>query len=263
MVHVFDLKFNNFSRPIPINLSEMINLDILDLSHNNLSGTIPSSLQCLSFLSFFSVAYNQLYGRIPYGGQFQTFPSSRFEGNCGDPRSRCHQDRHESPKRSRRNTSIIIGLVIGIVCGTIFLVGPIILIALRAKNIGDMNQIGPLASIYDGTWSREFVVCERENESVSLIRTRGIASLKWKNSNPQTIKGNCDASCASNSRWAGIVAIARDGARIMIDGCNAVVQTAPARVAEAMAICLDATSIRSGYGNDLLSKWLAETLLCR
>ncbi|MBA0816075.1 hypothetical protein Gohar_000775, partial [Gossypium harknessii] len=120
MVHVFDLKFNNFSRPIPINLSEMINLDILDLSHNNLSGTIPSSLQSLSFLSFFSVAYNQLYGRIPYGGQFQTFPSSRFEGNCGDPRSRCHQDRHESPKRSRRNTRIIIGLVIGIVCGTIF-----------------------------------------------------------------------------------------------------------------------------------------------
>ncbi|MBA0602551.1 hypothetical protein Gorai_002729 [Gossypium raimondii] len=133
MVHVFDLRFNNFSRPIPINLFEMINLGILDLSHNNLSGTIPSSLQSLSFLSFFSVAYNQLYGRIPYGGQFQTFPSSRFEGNCGDPRSRCHQDRHESPKRSRRNTSIIIGLVIGIVCGTIFLVGLIILIALRAK----------------------------------------------------------------------------------------------------------------------------------
>ncbi|PPD68370.1 hypothetical protein GOBAR_DD34744 [Gossypium barbadense] len=239
MVHVFDLKFNNFSRPIPINLSKMIDLGILDLSHNNLSGTIPSSLQSLSFLSFFSVAYNQLYGRIPYGGQFQTFPSSGFEGNCGDPRSRCHQDRHESPKRSRRNTRFKSFAIWWFdvpcwLCST-----------------GAMNQIGPLASIYD------------ENESVSLIRTRGIASLKWKNSNPQTIKGNCDASCASNSRWAGIVAIARDSARIMIDGCNAVVQTASARVAEAMAICLDATSIRSGYGNDLLSKWLAETLLSR
>ncbi|KAK8346840.1 hypothetical protein V6Z11_A07G244900 [Gossypium hirsutum] len=78
ILHMFDLKFNNFSGPILVNLSEMINLEILDLSHNNLSGTIPSSLQSLNFLFFFSFTYNKLYRRIPYGG------------NCGDPRSRCH-----------------------------------------------------------------------------------------------------------------------------------------------------------------------------
>ncbi|KAH1128936.1 hypothetical protein J1N35_000314 [Gossypium stocksii] len=179
MLHVFDLKFNNFSGPIPVNLSEMINLEILDLSHNNLSGTIPSSLQSL------------------------------------------------------------------VVTKT----------AMNLRNDQDEARVSSL--------DREFVVCERENESVSLIRTRGIASLKWKNSDLQTIKGNCDAFWASNSRWSGIAATAKDSARTMIVECNVAVRTASARVVESMAIRLDATWIQNGYENDLLPKWLAKTLLSR
>ncbi|XVF85628.1 hypothetical protein PTKIN_Ptkin17bG0131600 [Pterospermum kingtungense] len=144
-LHVFDLKYNNLTGPIPGNLSEMTSLENLDLSHNDLSGTIPPSLESLSFLSVFSVAYNQLYGKIPSGGQFQTFPNSSFEGNnlCGDHRFPCQnttsEDHHESAKRSRRSRDIIIGMVVGIVFGTAFLLGLMFVIVLRAHNRGEVD----------------------------------------------------------------------------------------------------------------------------
>ncbi|KAL7263924.1 hypothetical protein ACSBR1_001974 [Camellia fascicularis] len=82
-LHYLVLKCNNLSGNIPEDLSGMTNIETLDLSHNDLSGAIPLSLVNLSFLSVFNVAYNQLYGAIPTGGQFETFPSSSFEGNLG------------------------------------------------------------------------------------------------------------------------------------------------------------------------------------
>ncbi|XP_022725979.1 phytosulfokine receptor 1-like [Durio zibethinus] len=145
-LHVFDLKFNNLSGPIPGNLSWMTSLEILDLSHNDLSGTIPSSLENLSFLSTFNVAYNQLYGRIPSEGQFPTFPNSSFEGNklCGDHWYSCqdtkNEDSHESPKRSKRDKVIIIGMVVGIIFGTAFLLGLVLVVVLHAHKHG---EVGP------------------------------------------------------------------------------------------------------------------------
>ncbi|XVE85617.1 hypothetical protein DITRI_Ditri17bG0104600 [Diplodiscus trichospermus] len=144
-LHVFDLKFNDLSGPIPGNLSGMTSLEILDLSHNNLSGTIPSELENLSFLSIFNVAYNQLHGRIPSRGQFQTFPNSSFEGNnlCGDHWSHCEdttrEDNRVSSRRSRRNRDIIIGMVVGIIFGTAFLLGLVFFIMLRANNRGEVD----------------------------------------------------------------------------------------------------------------------------
>ncbi|KAE8716677.1 Phytosulfokine receptor 1 [Hibiscus syriacus] len=143
---VFYLKFNNFSGPIPGSLSEMTDLEILDLSHNDLTGTIPLSLENLSFLSIFNVSYNRLNGKIPSGGQFQTFPNSSFEGNdlCGDHRFRCQEntseDRHEPSKRSRRSKDIIIGMVVGIIFGTAFLIGLLYVLVLRTYK---RNEVDP------------------------------------------------------------------------------------------------------------------------
>ncbi|RDY13229.1 Phytosulfokine receptor 1, partial [Mucuna pruriens] len=82
-LHVMDLKHNSLSGPIPWQLSGMAMLEILDLSHNKLSGEIPQSLIELSFLSSLDVSYNELHGEIPTKGQFDTFPSTSFEGNKG------------------------------------------------------------------------------------------------------------------------------------------------------------------------------------
>ncbi|KAK8480336.1 hypothetical protein V6N11_013591 [Hibiscus sabdariffa] len=146
-LHVLDLKLNNFSGPIPENLSGMTSLEMLDLSHNDLSGTIPPSLQSLSFLSNFNVAYNRLYGKIPSGGQFPTFPNSSFEGNnlCGEHWSHCQDattsdDPDESPKRYRRSRDVIIGMVVGIFFGTVFVLGIMLVIVLRMKN---RNEVDP------------------------------------------------------------------------------------------------------------------------
>lgn len=82
-LHVMDLKHNSLSGPIPWELSGMTMLEILDLSHNKLSGEIPQSLIELSFLSSFDVSHNELHGEIPTKGQFDTFPTTSFEGNKG------------------------------------------------------------------------------------------------------------------------------------------------------------------------------------
>jgi hypothetical protein len=80
-LHVLDLSWNNFSGPIPDELSNMSSLEVLNLAHNNLNGTIPSSLTKLNFLSKFDVSYNNLSGAIPTRGQFSTFSDEDFAGN--------------------------------------------------------------------------------------------------------------------------------------------------------------------------------------
>lgn len=79
---MLDLSCNNFSGPIPHELSGMSSLEVLNLAHNDLSGSIPSSLTKLNFLSKFDVSYNNLSGDIPTGGQFSTFSNEDFAGNA-------------------------------------------------------------------------------------------------------------------------------------------------------------------------------------
>ncbi|KAE8664551.1 Tyrosine-sulfated glycopeptide receptor 1 [Hibiscus syriacus] len=124
-LHVLDLSQNDFSGSIPEQISNLTNLEKLDLSGNRLSGQIPESLRGLHFLSSFSVAYNNLQGPIPFGGQFDTFTNSSFEGNpglCGSIVQRICPNApgsvHSPTVPKRLNTKLIIGLVLGICAGT-------------------------------------------------------------------------------------------------------------------------------------------------
>ncbi|KGN45191.1 tyrosine-sulfated glycopeptide receptor 1 [Cucumis sativus] len=120
-IHILDLSNNSFSGSIPDTISNLSNLERLDLSHNHLTGEIPHSLKGLHFLSWFSVAFNELQGPIPSGGQFDTFPSSSYEGNsglCGPPivqRSCSSQTRitHSTAQNKSSSKKLAIGLVVG------------------------------------------------------------------------------------------------------------------------------------------------------
>ncbi|KAL3825042.1 hypothetical protein ACJIZ3_021071 [Penstemon smallii] len=121
-----DLSNNNFSGTIPDKISNLTNLEKLDLSGNQLTGQIPASLQNLNFLSEFSVAYNNLEGPIPGGGQFDTFPSSSFEGNprlCGRILQRsCLNPHVNEPRDPEEKDDIINWLSFGIGYGVSLIV---------------------------------------------------------------------------------------------------------------------------------------------
>ncbi|KAM3683426.1 hypothetical protein ACJW31_12G146500 [Castanea mollissima] len=82
-LHTLNLSNNILTGHIPSSIGNLTSLESLDLSQNKLSGEIPQQLVQLTFLAFLNVSYNNLTGFIPQGNQFDTFPSSSFEGNPG------------------------------------------------------------------------------------------------------------------------------------------------------------------------------------
>ncbi|KAJ0245481.1 inactive leucine-rich repeat receptor-like protein kinase [Hirschfeldia incana] len=122
LVTTLDLSYNQFSGPIPPSISNITFLNSLMLQHNQFNGTLPAELVLLGRLTQFSVADNLLTGPIP------TFNKTRLKtgvdgfasnpGLCGEPLERC-----KGPNSSRGKVIVIAAvgglsvaaLVVGVV----------------------------------------------------------------------------------------------------------------------------------------------------
>ncbi|KAG5035404.1 hypothetical protein JHK87_010314 [Glycine soja] len=60
-----DISFNNFSGPLPVEISQMSGLTFLTLTYNQFSGPIPSELGKLTRLMALDLAFNNFTGPIP------------------------------------------------------------------------------------------------------------------------------------------------------------------------------------------------------
>ncbi|XP_044485343.1 probable LRR receptor-like serine/threonine-protein kinase At1g74360 [Mangifera indica] len=60
-----DLSFNNFSGPLPVEISQMHSLKFLIMSYNDFSGNIPPEYGNLLLIQALDLSFNQLTGSIP------------------------------------------------------------------------------------------------------------------------------------------------------------------------------------------------------
>ncbi|XP_021761567.1 probable LRR receptor-like serine/threonine-protein kinase At1g74360 [Chenopodium quinoa] len=60
-----DLSYNNFSGPLPVQISKMVSLQFLDFAYNNFTGKIPSEYGSLNQLLALDLSFNRLTGSIP------------------------------------------------------------------------------------------------------------------------------------------------------------------------------------------------------
>ena len=84
---VLNLGSNNISGPIPVSISNLIDLERLDISRNHILGTIPSSLGQLLKLLWLDVSINGLTGQIPSSlSQITGLKHANFRANrlCGE-----------------------------------------------------------------------------------------------------------------------------------------------------------------------------------
>ncbi|KAK6920928.1 Leucine-rich repeat-containing N-terminal, plant-type [Dillenia turbinata] len=60
-----DLSYNNFTGPLPVEISQMLSLKFLVLAYNNFTGQIPEEYGNLTNLQALDLSYNKLNGSIP------------------------------------------------------------------------------------------------------------------------------------------------------------------------------------------------------
>ncbi|KAL6195114.1 hypothetical protein ACLB2K_030735 [Fragaria x ananassa] len=135
-----DLSNNSFTGNIPEQISNLKNLETLSLFKNHLSGKIPSSLTRLNFLKDFNVSYNNLEGEIPTSTQLQSFSASAFEGNpklCGAPLpTECQQAKGNDSNNNEDSTEdedeyqipwLHVSVILGFILGFWGVCGPLVL----------------------------------------------------------------------------------------------------------------------------------------
>ncbi|KAK1315399.1 inactive leucine-rich repeat receptor-like protein kinase [Acorus calamus] len=124
-----DLSYNSFSGEIPVDLANCSYLNSLNLQHNQLTGQIPGQLGRLNRLTTFSVSDNSLSGPIPVFNV--PLPASGYANNpglCGKPLDDC-----TGP--SKKNQGVIVGSAVGGVIVVLIIVAIVVYLCLHKVTV--------------------------------------------------------------------------------------------------------------------------------
>lgn len=112
-----NLSHNLFSGPLPSNLGELTQLEILDLSNNNFTGEVPESFANMGSLTLLDLSNNSLSGTLP--ARLTKFATVLTSGT----NIRNSTDNQNTVLKKKRNSIwIIVVAIIGAVIGLSLLV---------------------------------------------------------------------------------------------------------------------------------------------
>ncbi|KAK0574194.1 hypothetical protein LWI29_019572 [Acer saccharum] len=129
-----DISANKFVGPIPSFLFSLPSIEYLNLAENQLSGALPMNISCTAKLNSVDISHNLLIGKLPscigLNSSNRTVVSSwncLSSGNSRNqhPYSFCHKEAlavKPPVKSEQQNSSIKLGLILGIIGGVIGIV---------------------------------------------------------------------------------------------------------------------------------------------
>lgn len=138
LVTTLDLSFNRFSGEIPVSISNITFLNSLMLQNNQFTGSLPPQLVLLGRLKTFSVANNRLTGPIPKFNS-TSINSESFANNldlCGKPLDDC-----KSPTSSR--SKVVIIAAVGGLTAAALVVGVVLFFYFRKLGVVRKKQDDP------------------------------------------------------------------------------------------------------------------------
>ncbi|XP_049404421.1 receptor protein kinase TMK1-like isoform X2 [Solanum stenotomum] len=144
-ITVLNFQKSGLTGTISPNLSSIKSIQRLILADNSLTGTIPNELTLLPNLTELDVSNNQLYGKIP---QFKSSVVVKTEGNVniGKDKPPTSAPGNTSPDgggggqthgngNKKSSTGVVVGSVIGGVCGAVAVAGLFVFCLYRSKRM--------------------------------------------------------------------------------------------------------------------------------
>lgn len=139
LVTTLDLSYNRFSGEIPTSIANITFLNTLNLQNNQFTGQLPPQLVLLGRLTKFNVANNRLEGPVPNFNETLKIGPESFDNNldlCGKPLDAC-----KGPNSSRGKV-VIIAAVGGLTAAAL-VVGTVLFFYFRRMGVVRKKQDDP------------------------------------------------------------------------------------------------------------------------